>query len=86
MFTEKVTDTSPTFFSFWRPAIGWLSMLGLGYQFLFVPVVGAITTFQGKPIILPNLDTEPLVTLIIGVLGLGGLRTWEKLKQVQDKH
>lgn len=61
------------FIAGWRPFIGWICGCGLGYQFLIYPILIAHT-----PKIVP-LDVGTLVTLLGGMLGLGGLRTMEKL-------
>lgn len=60
----------------WRPYIGWICGTGLGYQFLVYPILIAFV-----PEIVP-LDTSTLLTLLLGMLGLGGLRTAEKFKGV----
>jgi hypothetical protein len=66
----------------WRPAVGWLCALGLGYEFLLCPLLPWIMTILlGKPVaVLPDLPSETLMTLLFGMLGLGSLRTAEKLK------
>jgi hypothetical protein len=66
----------------WRPAVGWLCALGLGYEFLLCPLLPwVMTILLGKPIpVLPDLPSETLMTLLFGMLGLGGLRTAEKIK------
>ena len=58
----------------WRPFIGWICGLGLAYQFLVYPILIA---WQPKIV---QLDMGTLLTLLGGLLGLGGLRTAEKLK------
>lgn len=58
----------------WRPFIGWICGSGLGYQFLVYPILIAFV---------PNireLDIGTLLTLLGGLLGLGGMRTVEKLQ------
>lgn len=57
----------------WRPYIGWICGTGLGYQFLVYPILVAFV-----PKIVP-LDVSTLMTLLGGLLGLGALRTTEKL-------
>jgi hypothetical protein len=66
----------------WRPAVGWLCALGLGYEFLLCPLLPWIMTILlGKPVaVLPDLPSETLMTLLFGMLGLGSLRTVEKVK------
>ena len=62
------------FIAGWRPFIGWICGCGLGYQFLIYPILIAAV-----PKIVP-LDVGTLITLLGGMLGLGGLRTMEKLQ------
>jgi len=63
----------------WRPALGWVCVLGLFYQMIVYPLVIGI-----YPAIMP-LDMGTLLTLLLGMLGLSGLRTTEKLSNVAAK-
>lgn len=66
----------------WRPFVGWVCGLGLLYSVLLQPLITAlIQTFvpgyaQYK---MPNVETEVLITLLLGMLGLGGYRTFERV-------
>lgn len=73
------------FVSGWRPAIGWVCALALGYQYLFKPIVSTIFPlfFANFPQ-LPGLD-DNLWQLMMGMLGMGGLRTFEKINGVASK-
>lgn len=62
----------------WRPAVGWVCTVGLGYQFLGLPLLSWISGVGGYPIP-PSLQVGDLMTILLGMLGLGGLRTYEKL-------
>jgi len=64
----------------WRPAIGWVAALGLGYQFLILPFASLINAYAQLPAELPTLAGEQLMTLVLSLLGLGGMRTFEKYK------
>lgn len=70
------------FASSWRPAIGWICAMGLFYEFILHPLLPWLAALIiGKPIpTLPALSGETLMTLLFGMLGLGGLRTVEKVK------
>lgn len=57
----------------WRPALGWVCVLGLGYAFLVAPTMQIWTV---APIAVP---TDIMLELVLGMLGLGALRTVEKL-------
>ena len=84
--------SSSLFVSGWRPAVGWVGVLGLSYQFLGYPMMQWIWSFlQGIDIIPnglnapPNLDVEQLLVLLSGLLGFGGMRSFEKHKGVASK-
>ena len=57
----------------WRPALGWICAFGLGFTFLVNPVIQWATGELG-----PELPHDIMLELVIGMLGLAGLRTAEK--------
>ena len=65
-----------------RPAILWICALGLAWQFFLAPLMNWIVVVTGSSIQPPIINTEGLMTLTLSLLGLGGLRTAEKLKGV----
>lgn len=74
------------FVSGWRPAIGWICVCALFYQYVFVPFATwglSVAGVHFPP--LPKLD-DNLWQITTGMLGLGGLRTIEKWKGVQGNH
>jgi len=58
----------------WRPAVGWVCAIGLSFTFLINPILQWLTGEPG-----PTLPTDVILELVLGMLGLGGLRTAEKL-------
>lgn len=74
----------------WRPAVGWVCVLGLFYTFLLKPILpwtfacGALMT--GRDVasvpLLPEVPMGDLVVLLAGMLGLGTMRSVEKIKGV----
>lgn len=68
----------------WRPAAGWVCVAGLAYQFIVCPLLPWVLTVCGVHDVppLPGLD-DILFELILGMLGLGGLRTAEKHRRVK---
>lgn len=74
------------FVSGWRPAVGWTCAAGMIMQFVVYPIVAWASIMTGHVISLPSLDTGTLVTLLVGMLGLGGMRTVEKLGGVNNDH
>ena len=66
----------------WRPFIGWVCGLGLFYQFLLRPLMTfVLMVFETKVQTMPALELDTLMTLLFGILGLGAMRTTEKLKK-----
>ena len=73
------------FVSGWRPAIGWVCALALLYQYLIRPLAVAVFAAIGHPLpVMPGLD-ENLWQLMMAMLGMGGLRTFEKVQGVAAK-
>lgn len=67
----------------WRPFIGWICGISFAYHFVLQPLLMFILTYIGFPIPdLPEFDMASLMTVLMGMLGLGGLRTFEKYKGV----
>jgi hypothetical protein len=71
------------------PAVGWVGVAGLAYQFLGYPFMQwAWAVGQGVDLITqglnapPDLDVEQLLTLLAGLLGFGGMRSFEKHRGV----
>lgn len=74
------------FIAGWRPFIGWICGLGLACQFIIGPLFTWGAALIGHPVVFPTLDTGTLTTLLIGMLGLGGMRTAEKLQNAASNH
>ena len=69
------------FVSGWRPFTGWICATALGYHFILQPLLTfALYTF-GNEIVLPTFDMTTLTTVLLGMLGLGGMRSFEKVKK-----
>jgi len=78
---NKVEAGTDLFRGGWRPAVGWVCVLGLGYQLVIRPVLPWLVRVAGGEVPdLPSIDTDTLMVLLTGMLGLGGLRTFEKVK------
>ena len=85
--TNTAEAQSKNFFvAAWRPAIGWVCGLGLLTQFIIAPIATWIAALCGHPITFPQLDMGTLLTLLLGMLGLGGMRTYEKVAGIPDSH
>jgi hypothetical protein len=70
-----------SFTSGWRPGVGWVGVLGLLYSFLLQPLLAWVSLIRHVPSP-PPLDMTVLFTLLGGILGLGGMRTAEKIQGV----
>ena len=68
------------FVSGWRPAIGWVCGAACGWNWIGLPVVKLALEIYGHPINLAPADLTEMLPVLMGMLGLGGLRTIEKLQ------
>jgi len=69
------------FVSGWRPFVGWTCGIALAYHFVLQPLILFGVTVAGVELPpLPSFDMGSLMTVLMGMLGLGGLRTYEKQK------
>jgi hypothetical protein len=65
----------------WRPFIGWTCGVALAYHFVVAPLILFGAGWAGAEIPeLPQFDMDSLMTVLLGMLGLGGMRTFEKAK------
>lgn len=82
MAVNQAEASNPSVFvSGWRPFIGWVGGLALAYQFIGRPLLEWGATVRGWPVP-PALDLQDLMALVMGMLGIGGMRTLEKVKGV----
>lgn len=92
---NKAEAQHPSLFvSGWRPAVGWVCVLALSYQFLLYPMMtwawAYMQALDWIPVRVgemeltppPMLDTGALYTVLLGILGLGTMRSVEKAKGV----
>jgi hypothetical protein len=78
---QSESQNPDLFVSGWRPFIGWVCGIAFAYHFVLQPLCLFAATAQGHPIPLPEFDMDTLYTVLMGMLGLGGLRTIEKLRK-----
>ena len=65
----------------WRPAIGWVAALGVSWAFVGQPICQWLATVYGiNPESFPQFPMDQIMELVLAMLGLSGLRTFEKLK------
>lgn len=83
LINTNAESASATFFrSGWRPAMGWICVAAIAYQFLVRAILPWALTVGGVQQVPPmaELDMGSLLTILGGTIGLGGLRTFEKVK------
>lgn len=71
------------FIAGWRPAIGWVLGAGLAVMLVVGPLMAWGSALAGRLIEQPKMPTEAIMALTTSLLGLSGLRTWEKFKGVE---
>ena len=76
---NKVEAKGSFWQSGWRPAVGWVCVAGFAINFLISPLAAAFG------VSIPQADTGTMLPVLMGMLGLGSLRTFEKTKQIEGK-
>lgn len=79
---NKAEATSQHWFvAGWRPFIGWVCGTALAYHFILQPLLAFFFSAAGHPVALPVFDMDQLMTILLGMLGLGTMRTFEKINR-----
>jgi len=84
---EAVSNNA--FVAGWRPFIGWTCGAAFAYTYVLQPVFVMVLNVSGNPIdpnYLVKLDFSEINPVLFGMLGLGALRTYEKVKGVSSRH
>lgn len=63
----------------WRPFIGWICGGAMAYHFIIQPLLVFLIATAGTTVDLPSFDMQSLLTVLMGMLGLGAMRTYEKV-------
>lgn len=80
---NKIEASSPSLFvAGWRPAIGWVGAIALGYQFILYPLLTWLPLDKAPP---APLDYTMLYSLITAMLGVAGLRSFDKSRGTETK-
>ena len=66
----------------WRPFVGWVCGLAFAYHFIVQPFIMFVCALFDRAVILPAFDMDSLFSVLMGMLGLGAMRSWEKGKGV----
>jgi len=79
---KQEAASSSLFVAGWRPMVGWVCAGSLAYSFILLPMLRAILAAWKPGLTIPSIDMSDLWPLMMGMLGLGGMRSWEKAKGV----
>lgn len=83
--TNKAEASSASIFvAGWRPFIGWICGAGCGWNWIGLPIASFASTAFGHPINMAPADISQMLPLLFGMLGLGAMRTVEKLNGVNS--
>lgn len=77
---QEEAKSSSFFVAGWRPWIGWVCGVAFAYHFVLQPLTVFLLASYGHKVDLPAFDMEALNTVLLGMLGLGGMRSFDKLK------
>ena len=70
----------------WRPSIGWVCSLALFYNYIVYELLSwALIAFNSAQIAPPRADMTQLMPLLLGMLGIAGMRSYDKLKGKDTK-
>lgn len=82
---KEEAKNSSLFVSGWRPFIGWACGSACVWNWLGLPVASFIASALGHPLTMSPADLTEMMPVLIGMLGLGSLRTFEKINNVASK-
>lgn len=78
---NAIEAQSESFFkSGWRPSVGWICSVAFGLHFVLLPLFNYVLMLCGKQPVLVPFQMDTLLTVLLGLLGMGTLRTVEKMK------
>ena len=81
--TNKIEAShSSVFIAGWRPFLGWVCGIGFAWIFVLNPILQWGLALYGINAVLPQLQSDVLMELTVALLGLAGLRSWEKAKGI----
>ena len=80
---QEEAKNNSLFVSGWRPAVGWTCCLGLAGNFILIPMGNFVMTLTGSDVLIPLIDVSTMMPVLLGMLGLGSMRTVEKIRKVE---
>jgi hypothetical protein len=89
MLAQSATNTEEAkhrsiFVAGWRPFIGWVSGAGVAWTFILGPVAEWVSRLAGWQGMMPVIDASQLMTLVLAMLGVAGLRSYDKKNGTSD--
>ena len=86
MDVNKAEASNPSVFvSGWRPFIGWVCGSACAWNWIGIPIATVLLVAVNHPVALAQADISQMMPILLGMLGLGGLRTIEKIQGVAAK-
>ena len=80
---NKVEAASQSMFvAGWRPAVGWVCVLGMASNFIIIPMANFGLALAESGVTIPLIDTSTMMPVLMGMLGLGAMRAVEKVRGV----
>ena len=79
---KEEAKSASLFVSGWRPFVGWICGSAFALHYLIIPIANFILVATGNKEVILSFDMQTLLTLLMGLLGLGGYRTYEKVQGV----
>ncbi len=80
---NKVEAASKSMFvAGWRPAVGWVTVIGMASNYILIPMGNFALAIIGSEITIPLLQMSEMMPVLLGMLGLGSMRTVEKIQKV----
>jgi len=81
MKINEAEAASPDFFrGGWRPACGWICVTGCGWNWIGLPIARLVAELNGITIHASPADVSEMLPILLGMLGLGGMRSFERIK------
>lgn len=80
---EEEAKSDNIYKSGWRPSIGWTCSVAFGLHFVFFPIINFVLVALNYKEVVISFDMATLMTVLGGLLGIGGLRTYEKVKGIK---
>ena len=74
--------SSNMFVAGWRPAVGWVTVIGMASNYILIPMGNFALAIADSEITIPLLQMSEMMPVLLGMLGLGTMRSVEKIKKV----